>query len=114
MRFQKRVGTSISKYTFDFGSRGSSTVSGRVLFFIKKQFQYLWRVHLLNIPLAPVLFLGDLCIQQRTQRSNVLALFLSNFFYDVPIPDVLGVIKDIKLNAVPFALNLSQNAIFEL
>lgn len=62
----------------------------------------------------PIFGFWDLSIQDRAVLSNVLALFLSDFLYDVPIALIFGIVKHIEIYVVALALRLSQNAVLPL
>jgi hypothetical protein len=61
---------------------------------------------------VPVLFFGDLGVQDRTILPDKLSLFLANFVHDVLLSFTLGVVEDIETYSLTFALGFSQNAVF--
>ena len=110
VRLQNQVGNYPTKSDFDFGRRTCRlcAIEGS---FIQKQLQHFSCVHTIDLPLVPVFSFWDLRVQDRAVLSDVLALFLSDFFHDVPIPLIFGVVKHIEVHSVAFTLCLCQNAV---
>ena len=79
---------------------------------LQKVLQYFTGIYCIHIPLAPILFFWNLCIQDGAILSYQFALFASYFFYDCRITFSFGIVKNIKFNWMSVALHLCQYAVF--
>lgn len=65
-------------------------------FIIQKQLQHFSCIHRIGFPFVPILFFGNLGIQDRAIRSDVLPLLFPNFVQNIPFAVALGVVENIK------------------
>ena len=79
---------------------------------LQKAFQYGFRINGLRVVLVPIIFLGDLCVQDGLILADELALFLSDLHHLVNFASALGVVENIKVHTVSFPLGFCHNAVF--
>ena len=70
-------------------------------------------IYRIGVPFAPVFFLRDLCVQDRTILSDKFSFFLSDLIHNVPILFAFGIVENIKDNCTTFALRFCNDAVFE-
>ena len=80
-----------------FYEAGMCFCGKRVLVLIvQKQLQHFSCIHRIGFPFVPILFFGNLGIQDRAIRSDVLPLLFPNFVQNIPFAVALGVVENIK------------------
>ena len=65
------------------------------------------------IPLMPVLFFGDLCVEKREVFSDEFSFFFSDFIDCIVVFFAFGVVKNIKLYGFASSLKFLKNTVFE-
>ena len=68
----------------------------------------------IRVKAAPVVFMGDLGVQDGMVHADVLALLLSNLHHAVHAASALGIVEDIEVDGMTLALSLCDDAVLLL
>ena len=68
----------------------------------------------IRVKVVPVVFMGDLGVQDGMVHADVLALLLSDFHHAVYFASALGIVQNIKGDCVTLALCFCYNAVLLL
>ena len=89
-----------------------STVRNGVSLYLQDVSQHGLGIYWIRIVAVPVIFLGDLRIQDRKVLTDVFPFLLSDLRHAVCSSVALGIVENIEGDGMPLALSLLYDAVF--
>ena len=89
-----------------------STVRNGVSLYLQDVSQHGLGIYWIRIVAVPVLFLGDLGIQDGTVLTDIFPFLLSDLCHAVDTAFALGIVENIEVDGTAFALSLLKDTVF--
>ena len=97
--------------------RGCTMLTGGcspLVFYLQDVSQDGLGIYGIRVKVVPVVFMGDLGVQDGMVHADVLALLLSTLHHTVHAASTLGIVEDIEVDGMTLALSLCDDAVLFL